>query len=75
MSEMIYNPDEQIALLNERIAQVAADYTRSRIKRSAWLHAGDIHRAGELTRRLRMLNSELAFLASQRRQWDSVARH
>lgn len=75
MSKITYNADEQIDRLNARIAQVAADYTRSRIKRTAWLHAGGIRRAGELTRRLRMLNSELAFLASQRRRWDSVARH
>jgi hypothetical protein len=72
MAQINHDADPQIERLNSRIAQVAADYERSKIKRAIWLQAGDFRRAGEITRRLRLLNSELAYLASQRRLWDTA---
>ena len=72
MPQLNFDTDRQIERLNSRIAQVAADYERSKMKRAIWLHAGEFRRAGELTKRLRLLNSELACLARQRKQWDSA---
>ena len=70
MSNIDCDPNAQIERINGRIAQVVADYEKSKMKRAIWLRVGDIRRVGELTKYLRMLNSELAYLASQRRQWD-----
>jgi hypothetical protein len=70
MFDVTNQHDEQLDRLNGRIAEVAADYTRSRTQRTLWLQAGDVRRARELTRRLRLLNNELAFRASHLKQWD-----
>jgi hypothetical protein len=70
MYDATYQSDEQLDRLNGRIAKVAADYTRSRMQRTLWLQAGDVRRARALSKRLHMLNSELAFLASHLKQWD-----
>lgn len=72
MSEMIYNANEQIHRLNARIAQVADEYRRSQLKRTVCLNAGNVRRAGELSKRLHQLNTELASLASLRRSWDQA---
>ncbi len=70
MSNINCDPNAQIERINSRIEQVVADYEKSKMKRAIWLRVGDIRRVGELTKYLRLLNSELAYLASQRRQWD-----
>jgi hypothetical protein len=75
MSDIFYDAKEQINRVNARLAQVAADYTRSQIKRDLWLQAGDLRSAQELTRRLRVLSSELAYLAGQKRLCDCAERH
>jgi hypothetical protein len=75
MSDIIYDAKEQMSRVNARIAQVAADYTRSQITRDLKLQAGDIRTAHELNKRLSVLGSELAYLASQKRLCDSAERH
>jgi hypothetical protein len=64
--------NDQMRRLNERIAEVAADYSRMRLQRKLSLQAGDIRRAKDLHKRLHALNSNLALLAGQRRQSESV---
>jgi hypothetical protein len=75
MTDILYEAKEQISRVNARIAQVAADYTRSRIRRDQKLRAGDFRRASELTRRLRLLGAQLAYLAGQKRLSDCAERH
>lgn len=72
MLDTRFGADEQIDRVNARIAQVAADYTRAQLKRTLSLQAGDVRRARDIGRRMHMLTNELAYLASQLRQWDSV---
>lgn len=73
MPQIYIDVNGQIERLNSRIAEVAADYERSKLTRTIWLQAGNMRRASEATRRLRLLSSELAALASQRRQWDRAS--
>ena len=40
--------------------------------RDAWLRAGQFRGAREMTKRLRLLDTELAYLARQRREWIVV---
>jgi len=63
---------EQMRLLNERIAEVAADYNRMKMQRTLYLQAGDIRTAKSLQKRLHALNSKLALLASQLKQSESA---
>lgn len=70
MSDIIYDAKEQINRVEARIAKVVADYTRSQITRDLRLQAGDMRTAHQLTERLRILSSELAYLASQKRLCD-----
>lgn len=70
MLEVTHAAKEQIERINTRIAELAADHTKSKIMRAAWLDAGDARRANQLTARLRTLNLELAYLASQKMQWE-----
>jgi len=64
--------NDQIRRLNERIAEIAADYSRMRLQRKLSLQAGDIRRAKDLHKRLHALNNNLALLAGQLRQSESV---
>ncbi len=75
MSDIIYDAKEQINRVEARIAKVVADYTRSQITRDLRLQAGDMRTAHQLNERLRVLSSELAYLASQKRLCDCAQRH
>lgn len=70
MLETAHAAENQIERINARIAQLAADHRKSKIMRAAWLDAGDARRANQLTARLRTLTLELAYLASQKMQWE-----
>ena len=74
MSDIIYDAKEQIIRVEARIAEIAADYTRSQIKRNLRMQVGDLRTAQELTQRLRVLSSELAYLAGQKRLSDCAGR-
>jgi hypothetical protein len=70
MSDIHFDAKDQIKRVNARIAEIAADYARSQMKRDLSLQIGAFRRASELTERLRFLNSQLAYLASQKRLYS-----
>ncbi len=72
MLEICTSAQEEIGRVNARLAQVAKEYDRSRMQRSLLFQAGDLRRAKAVTHRLRSLNTELAYLASQLREWDNA---
>jgi hypothetical protein len=63
---------EQVERLSARINEVAADYSRTQIKRSVLLRAGDVRQARYLGRRLHLLNAELAYLVGALKQSDAA---
>ena len=75
MTDIFCDAKEQIRRVDARLAQLAADYARSEMKRDLWLKAGKIQNAREVSRRLRQINAELAYLASQKRLGDCAAKH
>ena len=64
---------EQVERLTARINEVAADYSRTQIKRTLSLSAGDVRQARYLGRRMHLLNTELAYLVSLLKQSDQAA--
>jgi hypothetical protein len=64
---------EQVERLTARIHEIAGDYSRTQIKRSLMLRAGDVRQARYLGRRMHLLNSELAYLVSLLKQSDEAA--
>ena len=75
MSDLHHDAKEQISRVNARIAEIAADYARFQMKRDLSLQLGAFRRASELNERLRLLNSQLAYLASQKRLYNCSERH
>jgi Ser/Thr protein kinase RdoA (MazF antagonist) len=70
MSDVTHDAKEQMGRVNARIAQLAADYQRSRMTRDLWKRAGNVHSARQLSKRLRRLDAELAYLARQKKRCE-----
>jgi hypothetical protein len=61
--------------VNARIAELAAEYQRSRMTRDLWKRTGNVRSVRKLSKHLRQLDVEIAYLAKQKKQCDCAQQH